>query len=393
MVAVAGNYTEKSNFDCKINLEISNSGGIDTVYTFRENNQRDEIVRLANEIFKFFDVLNAKLTIEDFNALPFVFMARLETAIKQLLNTDKSFLPEFKEENRYELRKDCMRISRMYFPANNPKLMLHPSVKETGGVIFDLEDSVSLEKKQEARILLRNALRQVDIGEGERLVRINAFPEGLDDLEFIVPNHIHGIVLPKCSSAAQVKQVDVEIEHLRQKYQLSQPVYIIPQIESALGIENAFDIATSSKNVVALTLGLEDYTADIDAQRTVDGKESLYARTRLVNACKAAKIQAIDSIFTDVANMTDLRKVAEESAAMGFDGMGCIHPKQIAVIHEAFAPSAQQIEEAKEIMEAFKIAMAQGQGVVTVNNKMIDAPVVKRAQKIIDKAHALGISV
>ena len=163
----------------------------------------------------------------------------------------------------------------------------------------------------------------------------------------------------------------------------------MPIIESCLGVENAFEIASASQAVVAMAIGLEDYTADLGVKRTDRGTESLYARTRLVNACKAAGIQPIDSVYSDVANMEGLKKNVETSRSLGFEGMGCIHPRQVPVIQEAFTPTEEEINIAKRIVEAFEEAEARGSGVVALGSKMIDPPVVKRAQKILVLASKL----
>ena len=164
----------------------------------------------------------------------------------------------------------------------------------------------------------------------------------------------------------------------------------MPIVESALGIENVFAIAAVSPNIAALTVGLEDYTADLGVAKTLEGRESLYARTRLVNAAKAAGIQAIDSVFGDVGDLAGLRQWGEDSRALGFEGMGCIHPSQIPVIHEAFAPSQVEIEKALKIVAAFEEAQQRGLGVVSLGSKMIDPPVVDRARKLVARAKAMG---
>jgi citrate lyase subunit beta/citryl-CoA lyase len=165
----------------------------------------------------------------------------------------------------------------------------------------------------------------------------------------------------------------------------------MPIIESALGIEKAFEIAKASDNVVAMAIGLEDYTADLGVTRTTEGKESFYARTRLVVASKAAGIQPIDSVFSDVADMDALRQNVLDSKSLGFEGMGCIHPRQIPVIKQGFAPDHAEIEKSKKIVLAFETARQKGLGVVALGSKMIDPPVVARAQKTIDLAVRLNI--
>jgi citrate lyase subunit beta/citryl-CoA lyase len=165
----------------------------------------------------------------------------------------------------------------------------------------------------------------------------------------------------------------------------------MPILETALGIENAFPIAAASENVAALTIGLEDYTADLGVAKTLVGHESQYARTRVLNAARAAGVQAIDSVFSDVADMDGLRRWGEASRAMGFEGMGCIHPGQIRMVHEAFAPAAVEIEKAQKIVAAFEEAQTKGLAVVSLGSKMIDPPVVQRALKLVERAKAMGV--
>ncbi len=160
----------------------------------------------------------------------------------------------------------------------------------------------------------------------------------------------------------------------------------MPIIESALGVINAYEIASASKNICSLAIGLEDYTADIGTQRTEEGRESLFARNMVVNAARAAGIQPIDTVYSDVTNMEGLRESVIEAKSLGFDGKGCIHPRQIEVVHKAFAPTEQEIEKAKKIVSAFEYAGKKGLGVVSIGSKMIDLPVVKRAQKTIELA-------
>jgi citrate lyase subunit beta/citryl-CoA lyase len=185
--------------------------------------------------------------------------------------------------------------------------------------------------------------------------------------------------------------VDKEISAVKKEFNLFHNVYLMPIIESALGIENSFDIVRGSENVVAVAIGLEDYTADIGVSRTADGNESFYARTRLVVAAKAAGIQPIDSVFSDVADMEALKKTVMISKSLGFEGMGCIHPRQIAVIKNGFAPEEHEIEKSKDIVLAYESARRMGLGVVSLGSKMIDPPVVARAQKIISLAVSMNI--
>ncbi len=216
-------------------------------------------------------------------------------------------------------------------------------------------------------------------------------PLGLADLEEIVPQSPDLILIPKVETAAQVKEVDAAITSIASHANVARPVWLMPILESALGIENAFAIATASDRIAALTIGLEDYTADLGVVKTPGGSESLYARQRVVNAAHAAHVQAIDSVFGDVFDNEGLLHWGEASRAMGFEGMGCIHPVQIEIIHRAFAPGAPELEKALKIVAAFEDAQAHGLAVVSLGSKMIDAPVVQRAVKLVERARKMGI--
>lgn len=391
-IAYAGNKGEKIRSDCYVVLEIEESGGLQLDIRSKVDALYGQSIReLAEDILRFFDLAHAHLTIEDTGAIPLVIAARIEAAIKKLKDTDGEYLLSMLEENLYESKKEQFRFSRLYLPGNTPKMMLNAGIHHPNGVILDLEDSVAPGKKHEARFLIRNALRGINFYGAERMVRINQYPWGLDDLKFVVPHNVHVILIPKCEGAEHVHEVEREIDRIRQQHEVTRNVFMMPIIESALGVEKAFEIASASENVVAMAIGLEDYTADIGAQRTNEANESFYARTRVVNACKAARIQAIDSVFSDVEDEEGLRATVKESKSLGFEGMGCIHPRQIKVIHESFAPDQEEIEIAKKIVDAYYIAEEKGLGVVALGTKMIDPPVVKRAQKNIDLAIYLGL--
>jgi citrate lyase subunit beta/citryl-CoA lyase len=388
----AGNKGEKVRSDCFIEIEITGSDGIKIDLKSKvEALYGEEIRKTAQEVLLYFGIKHANLTIEDSGALPFVLTARLEAAVKQLIESENEFLLPLIEENNYGSLKEKFRFSRLYLPGNNPAMMINAGIHNPHGIILDLEDSVAFEKKHEARLLVRNALRQVNFYGAERMVRINQVPEGLFDLQYVIPHNVHLVLIPKCESKEQIHEVEKEIEKIKISNGLSNTVYLMPIIESALGIEKAYEIASSSVNIVALAIGLEDFTSDLGVSRTNEGNESLYARTRLVNACKAAGIQAIDSVFSDVGDMDALYSNVKISKSLGFEGMGCIHPRQIEIIHKGFAPEIEEIDKAKKIVDAFFHASEKGLGVVSLGTKMIDAPVVKRAQKTIDLAVKLGI--
>ena len=223
------------------------------------------------------------------------------------------------------------------------------------------------------------------------MVRINQHDLGLLDLDAVVPESPDLILIPKAETTEDVLVVDERVRSIQQQSDLKDPIWLMPILESAKGIENAYAIASSSDRIVALTIGLEDYTADLGVRKTFDGNESLYARLRLVNAAAAAGLQAIDSVFGDVGNMDGLRSWAARSKALGFEGMGCIHPRQIRPIHESFAPSEAEIDKALKIVDAFADAQARGLSVVSLGSRMIDPPVVIRAQRLVDAARKAGL--
>lgn len=390
-VITCGSRGKGVRSDLFVMLELTESGGIEIKLNSKVKVMYGEsILKQAKEMLAFYKISNAKLEIEDSGALPFVIAARLEYAIRQCTGSTKESLPEMLENNAYQTLRDRNRFSRLYLPGNTPNLMINAGIHQPDGIILDLEDAVAPDKKAEARFLVRNALRAVDFYGAERMVRINQVPAGLEDLDYLIPHNVNLILVPKCESAEQLLQVNERIELLKKKFKLKSTVWLMPIIESAAGVMRAFEIASAADNVVAMAIGLEDYTADICTRRTAEGQESFFARSMVVNACRAAGIQPIDSVFSDVADMDGLKQNVLKSKAMGFDGMGCIHPRQIRVIHENFAPDPTEIERAKKIVAAFMEAGEKGLGVVSLGTKMIDPPVVKRAQRVIDMAVSMG---
>ena len=377
---------EKKNLDCNIELTIKDSGGIKIDLKSRvEAFYGDSIRKLIHTELSFFGIENVRITVEDYGALPFVIQARIETAIKRAIpDINKEFLPEFSDKCLYGSSRDRFRRSRLYLPGNFPKFMINAGIHNPDGIILDLEDSVAPSEKDAARALIRNALRVVNFYNAERMVRINQLPMGLLDLEWVIPHNTHLILIPKCESADTVKQVDEKIKETKND------VFLMPIVESALGVINSYEIAKASSNVVALAIGLEDYTADIGTPRTKEGKESFLARSMVVNAAHAAGVQPIDTVFSDVDDAEGLRESILEAKSLGFVGKGCIHPRQIRIIHEAFAPTEEEIEKAKRIVNAFLQAKEKNLSVVSLGSKMIDPPVVKRAEKIVELAIKTG---
>src|SRR3954453_10907132 len=389
--AEAGHYGNEIRSDLHVAVEPRDTGGLElTVESRVAPYYGDAIQAQARQVLENLGIKQAQITIRDEGALPYVIAARIETAARRAgLAVGQKSLPD-KHPLPVPSTRDRLRRSRLYLPGTEPKYAINAALHGPDAVILDLEDSVHHAEKDAARILVRNTLRAVDFGSCERMVRINQLPLGLEDLAEIIPEAPDLILLPKVETPQQVAQVDRMIAELKIRHNLTRPIWIMPILESALGIENATAIASASENVAALTIGLEDYTADMGVVKTSEGAESLYARTRLVNAAKAVSIQAIDSVFGDVADMDALRRWGQNSRALGFEGMGCIHPSQIPVIHEAFSPAQAEIDKALKIVAAFEEAQQRGLGVVSLGSKMIDPPVVQRALKLVARARQMG---
>ena len=390
-LAEAGHWGPEVRSDVHVAFEVRDSGDIEVLLESRVAPYYGSAIReQAREVLGELGVRHARVAIHDEGALPFVIAARIEAAVRRAGGVaGKHSLPESHPLPEPSPR-DRLRRSRLYLPGSEPKYYINASLHAPDAVILDLEDSVHRGEKDAARILVRNTLRAVDFGSCERMVRINQLPMGLEDLAEVVGESPDLILIPKVEEPEQVREVDRMIGEIKSRNGVTRPIWIMPILESALGIENAFAVATASNNVAALTIGLEDYTADLGVVKTTEGKESQYARSRVVNAAHAARVQAIDSVFSDVADMDGLRRWGEASRAAGFEGMGCIHPGQIRVIHEAFQPTPVEIEKAQKVVAAFEEAQSKGLAVVSLGAKMIDPPVVQRALKLVERAKAMG---
>lgn len=391
---VAGRQGEDVRSDLWVSVELLDAGQLEMAINSRvETYFGDAIRQQIEEVLTELGTRGARVTIEDAGALPFVVGARLETAVRRAGWEPKAhWLPEATLTQAPSTAADRLRRSRLYLPGNEPKFFINAGLHQPDAIILDLEDSVSPDQKDAARLVVRNALRAVDFAGAERMVRINQLPLGLADLEEIVPQAPDLILIPKVESPEQVREVDEVISRLQADAGMERDLWLMPILESALGIENAFEIGRASPRVVALTLGLEDYAADLGVPKSVEGEESLYARTRVVNAARASGLQAIDSVYGNVDDMAGLSRWGQRSRALGFQGMGCLHPRQITVIHEAYQPTGAEIEKALRIVAAFEEAEAKGLSVVSLGSKMIDPPVVKQALRLVEQAKQLGLT-
>lgn len=280
----------------------------------------------------------------------------------------------------------------MFVPGNNPAMMQDAYIYGPDSIMLDLEDSVSMAEKDTARLLVHNALKSIDYGKTEMVVRINPLntPYGKKDIEAVVKAGVHVIRMPKTETAEEVVEVEREIERVEKELGCVGRTQIMAAIESALGVVNAYAIATASPRMMGIALGAEDYCANLKTQRSKDGAELQLARETIVVAARAAGIDALDTVYSNLNDMETFRKEVEYIKTLGFDGKSIINPRQIEIVNEVFTPTQKDIDKARTIIAAIKEAEKKGSGVIAVNGKMIDKPVVIRAQRTIELALASG---
>ncbi len=284
--------------------------------------------------------------------------------------------------------------SLLFLPGNNPNMLINAGTLGADAVIFDLEDAVSPDEKDAARILVRNTMKYMNLDTCEVIVRINSVDTSfwMEDINAILPYKPLVLLLPKTNCKDDVLKVCDYLSECEKKLGMEDgTAFVMPLIETAQGVENAFDIASCSRRIKALFLGAEDLTADLGSKRTKDGREIEYARTRLVVAARAAGVDVFDTPFTDVNDDEGILDDALLAKNLGFTGKASISPRHVSVINRVFSPNSEEIEYANEVMMAIKEAKEQGKGAIALRGKMIDAPIVQRAEKTIAMAKALGI--
>ena len=284
-----------------------------------------------------------------------------------------------------------LRRSMLFVPGNNPGMMSDAHIYGSDALMFDLEDSVTLREKDAARLLVYHALKTIHYGECERVVRVNPLntPYGKADIEAMVAAGVEVIRLPKTETAQDICDTEAEIMRAEQKYGI--PIgqtRMMAAIEGALGVINAYAIATASPRLVAIALGAEDYCANLKTTRSLEGSELQYARGAIVVAARAAGIDCIDTVYSDVNNEEQLIKETQTIKQLGFDGKSVINPRQIKPVHRVFTPTHEEFVKAQRILAASREAEQRGSGVVALDGKMIDRPVVIRAERTLELAYA-----
>ena len=287
-----------------------------------------------------------------------------------------------------------LRRTLLYVPGNMPSMLQNIPLFQCDGVIIDLEDAVPLNEKDAARILVRRFLESYTDRNKEILVRINPLDTkwAIDDLKAVLPALPDGIRLPKADTPEIVERLDTMLTEFEEDLGLEIGRFrILPSIETAEGVINTVAISRCSNRLIGLAFGAEDYTASMEIERTKSGEELFNARMNVLWAAKSAGIQAIDTIFADVNDMDALRRETELVKKLGYTGKCMVNPRQIDVIHEVFAPKQSEVDYALLVIDAIKRAREMGTGVIALGGKMIDAPVVKRAARVLRTAYAHGL--
>jgi citrate lyase subunit beta/citryl-CoA lyase len=284
----------------------------------------------------------------------------------------------------------------LFVPGNNPGMIRDAGIYRSDCIMFDLEDSVALHEKDSARFLVWEALSTLEYPGKELVVRINdpRVQLGRDDLEAVVRTRKAVIRLPKTESAADIVYCAELIGHIEKKIG-AEPgsTRMMAAIESAAGVLNAKEIAAASPRLIGIALGAEDYVTDLRTTRSAEGIELLFGRSMVLLAARAAGIAAIDTVFSNVNDEEGLRRETAHIKQLGFDGKSIINPRQIRIVHEVFTPTEKEIEHALAVLAARDEAERSGSGVISLNGKMVDKPVVERAQQTLDRARAVGIAL
>jgi len=284
----------------------------------------------------------------------------------------------------------------LYVPGNNPGMIRDVHIYGADAIMLDLEDSVSLNEKDAARMLVYNSLKTFDYGKTEVVVRVNGLntPFGRDDLEAIVRAKPDTIRLPKTETPEDVKEADELISQIEQKIGMKHgTVKMMAAIESALGVINAYQIGIASKRLTGIAIGAEDFVTDLKTTRSLDGIELLTARSQILFAARAAGIDALDTVFSDINDEAGFTNEVKLIKQLGFDGKSIINPRQIEIVHRIFTPTEAEVKKSTRIIEAIKEAESKGSGVISLNGKMIDKPIVERARRVLQLADAAKIFV
>mgnify|MGYP003586217374 CR=1 FL=1 len=281
----------------------------------------------------------------------------------------------------------------LFVPGNDAGKLLDAGIYRADSVIFDLEDAVSVGEKDAARDLVKNALlyNEYPCPVGVRINHIST-PYGYDDLAAVLSAKPAFIRLPKAEETEDILEVDAIISRAEQDYGYETgSIKIFLTVETAKGIINSYKLASCCKRVVGMGMGAEDLTADLQATRTVSGEEILFCKSQILLAARAAGIIALDNVFADVSNEEGFIAETKYGKQLGFNGKSVIHPNQVALVHKVYTPSEGELAKSLKILAAYEEALANKSGVIALDGKMIDGPIVIRAQRVVNYARAVGM--
>lgn len=287
-----------------------------------------------------------------------------------------------------------LRRTMLFMPGNNPGMLQNAAILGADSIILDLEDAVSLTEKDSARILVREAIKFMDYSKVEVVVRVNPLDNefGPEDIETIARVKPDTIMVPKADEE-EIKLADEMITKIEKEEGFKEGVIkLMPLVETAFGLENVYNIIRASERVTGILLGGEDLTSDLGIKRTKEGSEIFYARNKIATACRALKVDAIDTPFTDTNDYEGLKADTQRAKSLGMTGKAVINPRQIDTIHSVFAPNEAEIKHAVRVLEAMEEARKEGKGVFSLDGKMVDAPIINRARTTVGLAKLLGLT-
>lgn len=286
-----------------------------------------------------------------------------------------------------------LRRTMMFVPGANAAMLRDAPLFGADSVMFDLEDSVSLKEKDTSRALVHFALKTFDYSSVETVVRVNGLDScGALDIEAVVLAGVNVIRLPKTETAQDIVDVEAVIERVERENGIEVGrTRMMAAIESAEGVLNAREIAKASKRLIGIALGAEDYVTNMKTRRYPDGQELFFARSMILHAARAAGIAAIDTVYSDVNNTEGFQNEVRMVKQLGFDGKSVINPRQIPLVNEIYTPTEKEIDHAKQVIWAIREAESKGSGVISLNGKMVDKPIVERAERVIALATAAGV--
>ncbi|WP_319562539.1 citrate (pro-3S)-lyase subunit beta [Marispirochaeta sp.] len=289
-----------------------------------------------------------------------------------------------------------LRRTMLYVPGGNAAMVKDAHIYRSDAIMFDLEDSIDVNEKDSARLLVFHALRTLNYEGTETVVRINGLDSeyGRDDIKAMVNAGPDIIRLPKAETAQDIHDVEELIRKEEKSIGLDEgSIGLMAAIESPLGILNAYQIATASSRLIGIAFGAEDYVTNMKTNRSRAGTEIFYARSALVTAARAAGIYALDTVFSDLNDEEGFVEEVRMAKQLGFDGKSIISPRQIRPVHDVFAPTEKEVEAAMRVMRGIAEAKKRNTGVITVDGKMVDKPMVDRAERVIEMAKASGLRI